>query len=85
MHSDVCRCTADFGQFFRCQLDGQGVDVLLQPVQLCRSRDRNDPRLLREQPRNRYLRCRHVLLRSELSNHIDNRLIAAPIFLAETR
>ncbi len=59
---------------------GSGSEVLLEPMQLGRAWDRNNPRFLRKQPGKRDLRrCRLLLLR-KLANQIHHRLIRFPVF-----
>jgi hypothetical protein len=48
-------CLLDLAQVLGRQLDVDGADVLLQAMTLGRARDRDDPRLLSEQPRERDL------------------------------
>ena len=48
LHLDLGRCVLDLGEFVGRQLEVGGAQVLLQPVQLARAGDRDDPRLLRE-------------------------------------
>ena len=55
LHLDRGQGVLDPAQVVRGQLDGGGAEVLLQAMQLRRARDRHDPRLLREQPRERDL------------------------------
>src|SRR5438309_7211430 len=52
-------------------------------MQLRRSRDRNDPRLLCEQPGKRDLGRRCLFLLRELTDQIDHRLIRFPIVRVE--
>ena len=57
------------------KFDCNGSDVLFQSMQLRRARDRNDPRLLGQQPGERDLGRRRLLLFRELANQINQRLI----------
>lgn len=43
-------CVPDAPQIVGGKLNGSRSDVLFQPMQLRRSRNRDDPRLLRKQP-----------------------------------
>src|SRR6185369_10891417 len=61
LHSDVRDCTVDIVKIVGRQLHGCGPDVLLQAVQLRRAGNRNDPRFLGQQPRQRNLGSRRVL------------------------
>jgi hypothetical protein len=56
-------------------LECSRADVLLQTVQLRGTRNRDDPPLLREQPRKGDLRRRRLLARCDLGEHVDERLI----------
>src|SRR5204863_4311645 len=51
---------------------------LLEPVQLRRAGDRDDPRLLREQPGERDLRGRRVLPLSDALEEVDERAVRRP-------
>ena len=65
----------DFREIFGAELDRGGVDILLQPVELGRARDRHDPGLLREQPGERDLRRRRALALRDRADQIDQRLV----------
>src|SRR3954463_16567568 len=54
-------------------------------MQLGRSRNRDDPRLLREQPCERDLRWCSLLLPCDPFDHIHERLVGPAVLLAETR
>src|SRR4051794_13751883 len=54
-------------------------------MQLGRTGNRHDPRLLHQQPRERDLRRRRVLPLGESREEIDERLIHLPIFGLEAR
>ena len=67
LHVDL-RCSfVDGAEVVLRELDVNGAEVLLEAVQLGRPRDRHDPGLLREQPRERDLRGRRVLPRPAMS------------------
>ena len=55
----------------RCKLDGCRSDVFFETVQLGRARNRNDPRLLSEQPGKRKLGSGDLLVRSNPSKSVD--------------
>ena len=48
LHIDFRGCTIDIAKVRGGQLDPDGAEILLQPVALRRSRNGNDPRLLRQ-------------------------------------
>src|SRR5271165_4956200 len=54
-------------------------------MQLGRTRNRNDPRLLRQQPGQRDLGRRHLLLFCELANQVHYSLIRLPVFRSKSR
>src|SRR5262249_19149368 len=60
-------------------------EVLLETVELRRARDRNDPRLLGEEPRERDLGGRGLLLAADPPEEIDHGLIRLAIFRSESR
>src|SRR5204863_1414500 len=59
--------------------------VLLEPMTLGRSRDRDDPRLLRQQPRERDLCGRRLLPFGERGQPLDEREIRFPVLRGEAR
>src|ERR1700686_4609661 len=59
--------------------------VLVQTLQLARSRYRNDPRLLGEEPRERDLSRRRLLSVCDLAEQIDDRLVGFPSLRSEAR
>jgi hypothetical protein len=59
---DRGRGAFDLGEVVPRQLDIRRAEVLLEPVELCGTGDRHDPRLLPEEPRDRDLRESRVLL-----------------------
>ncbi len=69
------RGTLDFGEVLRCQLDVRRAEVFLQPMQLGSAGNRHDPRLLREQPSERDLRRRRLLLCCDALEQIDEGLV----------
>src|SRR5579871_430205 len=61
LHLDPGGAVADLAQVVSRELDPRRADVFLEPVELCSARNRHNPRLLREQPGQRYLgRCRFL-------------------------
>src|ERR1700729_4277661 len=56
--------------FRRSQFDIRGTEVLLQPIQLRGTGNRNDPRLLRQQPRDRDLRGSGFLLFRDMAEQV---------------
>ena len=60
-------------------------EIFLQPVQLGRTRNWNDPRLLGKQPGESDLGRRRLFLLRELANQLDQRLIRFAILRREPR
>ena len=85
MHRDLRRGALDFAEIVGRQFDASGSDVLFQPMQLRRARDRNNPRLLRKQPGERDLRRCRLLLFCDLAKQIDQRLIRLPVLRRKAR
>src|SRR5262245_35224310 len=67
------------------KLDVHRSDVLLQALQLRRARDRNDPRLLLEQPGEGNLRGCGLLPLCDPPKKINQRLIRFPSLRSEAR
>ena len=67
------------------ELNRRGAEVLLEPMQLGRAWNRHDPRLLREQPRERDLRRRRLLPLGERLQPLDEGQIRLPVLLGEAR
>jgi hypothetical protein len=65
----------DFMQIVGRELDVHGADVLAEPLEPPRTRNRHDPRLLRQQPRERDLRRCCLLARRDGVEELDQRLI----------
>src|SRR5262249_55928981 len=79
------RCSAiDLLQVVRRQLNVDSADVLLESVLPGRPGNRRDPRLLRQQPGQRYLRRRCALPRGEGLQPLDVSEIRFPVLLAES-
>src|SRR5450755_7226 len=72
---DVGNGTVDLPQIAFGKIDLDRADVLLQALDLAAARNRNDPRLLSEQPGERDLRWRRLFLRSDPSQQVDHGLI----------
>jgi hypothetical protein len=62
-------------QIFGGKLQVRRRDVLVQAMDLRRARDGNDPGLLRQQPGERYLSGRGLLLPGDLVEQVDEGLI----------
>src|SRR6266852_4046308 len=77
--------TVDFAQVVRCEFDCERAIVLVEARQLGRARDRNNPRLLRKQPRQRDLRRCRLLLFRDSAQEIHQRLIRLAVFWSEAR
>jgi hypothetical protein len=65
----------DLGKVVPRQLDIRRTEVLFEPVELCRTGDRHDPRLLPEEPCDRDLRASRVLRERDPARVFLNRLI----------
>jgi len=61
MYRDLCSGVVDLTKIIGCEFYVDGPDVFLQTVHLLGSRNRDDPRLLREEPGERDLRRRRSL------------------------
>src|SRR6266436_774721 len=85
LHCDFRGRTVDFAQVVWREFDCERAIVLVEARQLGRARDRNNPRLLRKQPRQRDLcRCRLLLFRDS-AQQIHQRLIRFAVFWSEAR
>jgi len=82
---DRGRGAFDLGEVVPRQLDIHRAEVLLEPVELCATGDRHDPRLLPEEPRDRDLRGSRVLLFRDSAEQIDKRLIGLHCLRFEAR
>src|SRR5713226_7345614 len=67
------------------EIDLDRADVLLQALDLAAARNRNDPRLLSEQPGERDLRRRRLFLLSDPGEQVDNGLIGFDCLGREAR
>src|SRR6185369_8032621 len=85
LHRDFRGGAIDLTEIVRRQPERRGADVLVQAMKLRRARDGNDPRLLREQPRERDLSRRRLLPLSDLAKEIHQGLIRFPSLRRETR
>ena len=79
-------CSAfEFAQIFRRKLNGSGSDIFAQAMQLRGARNRNNPRLLGQQPREGDLGGGHFLLFRKSAEQINEGLIRFSILGAKTR
>ena len=85
MHRDLRGGALDLAEVVGRQFDGSRPDVLLQAMQLRGARDRNDPRLLGEQPGERDLGRRRLLPLRDLAEQIDQGLVRLPGLRREAR
>ena len=83
MHLELGQSSVDLFQVFRGQYELGGFDVLLKMLDLARSGDRNDERLLGQQPCERQLRGRSAFPSGKLGDAIDKRLIRRNAFRLE--
>src|SRR6266496_5462673 len=74
-HGELRSRGADLVEVFSHQVHIGGSDVFLQSVQLRGARNRNDPGLLRQQPRERDLRRRNIFASRNIAEQIDERQI----------
>ena len=85
LYRDLRNRCADIAEIVLGQFYGRCAQILVQPMQLRGSGNRNDPRFLSQQPGNRNLgRCR-LLLPGNVAEHIHQGLIRFPILFVETR
>ena len=75
----------DFLQVARCQQYVRRAKIFFKTVQLCGSRNRHDPGLLRQQPSERNLRLRCFFLFRDSSQRIDQCLVRFARFLGKAR
>jgi hypothetical protein len=85
LHRDLRSGGIDLAEIVGRKLDGRRSDVFLEPVKLRGARDRNDPRVLGEQPGERNLRRSGVLASRNPAKQIDQCLIGFPGFRREAR
>src|SRR5947199_1142324 len=97
LHVDPGRGLLDLAQVGRCQLQVHGAKILLEARQFLRARNRDNPRLLREQPGERDLRRRRAFPLRDTFHEVDQchvcrtgvrgeaRRYAAKVFRVECR
>src|SRR4051794_13617590 len=85
LHTDLCSGTFYVAEILTCELYCCCADVLVEAVQLGRAGNRNDPRLLRQQPGKRDLAGRSALSLCDVLQQIDERLIGLPVLRIEAR
>src|SRR2546425_4441460 len=85
VHRDCGGAAIDLGQVVGGWLDRHRAKVLLEPMTLGRPWDRDDPGLLRQQPRERDLRGRRLLPLGEGGQPLDEREIRFPVLGGEAR
>src|SRR5947199_4805384 len=71
LHVDPGRGLLDLAQVGRCQLQVHGAKILLEARQFLRARNRDNPRLLREQPGERDLRRRRAFPLRDTFHEVD--------------
>ena len=77
MHLELGQSTVDLFHVFCAQYKFGGFDVLLKVLDLARSGDRDDERLLGQEPCERQLRCCCVLPFRKLRDAIDKGLVSS--------
>src|SRR4051812_9356764 len=83
LHLDGRRGGFDGPDVFGCKLDVRRSEIFFEAIQLRRARDRDDPRLLRQQPGERDLGRGRPLLGRECIDQVDQRLIRFDVVWAE--
>ena len=74
-HGDIGDGIADLSKIFGGQFNFSRADILLKPMQLRGSGNRDDPRLLSQQPRKRDLCRGYFLPGCDFSKYIHQRLV----------
>src|SRR5688500_10032489 len=75
----------DFAEVCGRELQGGAAQVLLQALELGRAGDRNDPPLLREEPRECDLRRRRALSRGDRGEQLDEHAVRLARLALESR
>ena len=75
LHGDLGCGGVDFAQILGRELDRQGADIFVEAIELCGAGDRGEPRLLREQPRERDLGGSRVLALRDRAEQVDEGLV----------
>jgi hypothetical protein len=75
----------DIGKVVMSQVDIGRADVFLETMPFGRTRDRHDPRLPGQQPRESHLPSRHLLAFGNGPQQRHQRLIGLPVLCAEAR
>src|SRR6185437_6600438 len=70
----------DLAQIIGSKFDVRSAEVLLEAMDFGCAGDRDDPRLLSENPRKRDLRRRRMLFLREAADRVDEGLICLPVF-----
>src|SRR5208282_2681474 len=85
LHRDLRNSCSDIAEIASGQFNVCRAEILLQPMQLSRPRNWNDPRFSSKQPGNRDLcRCALLLCRN-LAEHVHQSLVRFAILLVEPR
>jgi hypothetical protein len=85
LHRDPGSGALDLTEVVGREFDGGRPEVLVQAMQLRGARNRNDPRLLGEEPRERDLGRRRPLPLGGLSEQVDQGLVRLPCLRREAR
>ena len=85
LHGDLGEGAVDLAEIVGGQFDRRRAEVLFEPMQLRGSGDRNDPRLLRQQPSERDLSRGRLLSRRDFAKQIDESLVRFPGLWREAR
>src|SRR5271157_5461589 len=84
LHCDLRDSCGDIAEVLLGQFDVRCAQILLKPMQLRCSGNRNNPRFLSKQPSNRDLRRCSLLLPRNVAKHIHKGLVRFPVLLIET-
>ena len=84
LHCDFRNSCGDIAEIVLGQFDVCCAQILLKPMQLCSSGNRDDPRFLSKQPSNRDLCRSSLLLPRNVAEHIHQGLVRFPVLLVET-
>src|SRR5689334_23388116 len=85
LHFDSSQRLAYSLQIVGTEFDGSAAEVLFEPMELCRTGYRHNPRFLRQQPGKSDLRIGDVLLLCDCADRIDQSLICFARISTEAR
>src|SRR5262249_25519544 len=85
LHWDLCGGSFHLAEIVGREFHVHRYEVFFQSMQFGRARDRHDPRLLCQQPRECNLSWRHFLLLRESAQQIYQCLVSLSVLLREAR